>query len=179
MTIPRLTLLLLNTTCPVLAKCVDPKSVANSAGPDQLASSEANWSGPALFVIKYGSFYKKPGSSDRIGGKLEVGVAFKFIQQGKGKDQLLKSQSKTGFSHFSIFNIKSTPLIRWHLDSTKVFLIAEFNCIRRRFCIRTTEPKHTTEYTLRKHAYSNIMKILQPKKDNFQIIFFFIFLLKT
>ena len=45
-----LTLLLLNTTCPVFANSVDP---------DQLASSEANWSGPALFVIKYVNFYKK------------------------------------------------------------------------------------------------------------------------
>ena len=26
--------------------------------------------------------------------------------------------------------------------------------------------------TLRKHAYSNILKILQPKNENFQIIFF-------
>ena len=24
-------------------------------------------------------------------------------------------------------------------------------------------------YTLRKHAYSNVLKILQPKKENFQI----------
>ena len=39
-----LTLLLLNTTCHVLA---------NSADPDQLASEEANWSGYALFAIKY------------------------------------------------------------------------------------------------------------------------------
>ena len=39
-----LTLLLLNTTCPVLA---------NNVYPDQLASKEANWSGSALFVIKY------------------------------------------------------------------------------------------------------------------------------
>ena len=31
-------------TCPVLANSVDP---------DQLASEEANWSGSALFVIKY------------------------------------------------------------------------------------------------------------------------------
>ena len=27
--------------------------MANSADPDQLASEEANWSGSALFVIKY------------------------------------------------------------------------------------------------------------------------------
>ena len=62
-----LTLLLLNTTCPVLANSVDP---------DQLAS-EANWPGSALFVIKYNmNFYKKkPGSSNLIGWKLEVGVA--------------------------------------------------------------------------------------------------------
>ena len=70
-----LTLLLLNTTCPVLANSVDP---------DQLASSEANWSGSALFVIKYVNFYQKPGSSNLIGWKLEMGVASEFIQQGKG-----------------------------------------------------------------------------------------------
>ena len=38
-----LTLLLLNTTCPVLANSVDP---------DQLASEEANWSGSALFATQ-------------------------------------------------------------------------------------------------------------------------------
>ena len=47
-----LNLLLLNTTCPVLANSVDP---------DQLAS----WS--ALFVIKYVNFYQKLGSSNLIG----------------------------------------------------------------------------------------------------------------
>ena len=61
-----LTPLLLNTTCPVLANSVDP---------DQLASEEANWSGPALFVIKKGNFYQKPGSTNLIGWKWEVGVA--------------------------------------------------------------------------------------------------------
>ena len=61
-----LTLLLLNTTCPVLANSVDP---------DQLASEEANWSVSALFVIKYVNFYQKLGSSNLIGWKLEVGVA--------------------------------------------------------------------------------------------------------
>ena len=62
----QLTLLLLNTACPVLANSVDL---------DQLASEEANWSGSALFVIKYVNFYQKPGSSNLIGWKLEVGVA--------------------------------------------------------------------------------------------------------
>ena len=47
-----LTFLLLNTAYPVLANSVDP---------DQLASEEANWSGSALFVIKYVNFYQKPG----------------------------------------------------------------------------------------------------------------------
>ena len=61
-----LTLLLLNTSYPVLANSVDP---------DQLASEEANWSGSALFVIKYVSFYQTPGSSNLVGWKLEVGVA--------------------------------------------------------------------------------------------------------
>ena len=61
-----LTILLLNTTSPVLA---------NSVNPDQLAFEEANWSGSALFFIKYVDFHQKPGSSNLIGWKLEVGVA--------------------------------------------------------------------------------------------------------
>ena len=61
-----LTLLLLNTTCRVLENSVDP---------DQLASEETNWSGSALFIIKYVNFYQKPRSSNLIGWKLEVGVA--------------------------------------------------------------------------------------------------------
>ena len=61
-----LTFLLLNMTCPVSA---------NSEDRDQLASEEANWSGSALFVIKYLNFYQKPKSSNLIGWKLEVGVA--------------------------------------------------------------------------------------------------------
>ena len=61
-----LTLLLLNTTCPVLPNSVDP---------DQLASEEANWSGSTLFVIKYVNFYQKTGSSNQIGWKSKVGVA--------------------------------------------------------------------------------------------------------
>ena len=56
-----LTLLLLNTTCPVLANNVDR---------DQLAFEEANWSGSSLFVIEYVTFHKKPGCL-----KLQVGVA--------------------------------------------------------------------------------------------------------
>ena len=46
-----LTLLLLNTTCPVLANSVDP---------DQLAFEEANWSGSALFVINMWISIKNP-----------------------------------------------------------------------------------------------------------------------
>ena len=39
-----LTLVLLNPICPPFANSVDP---------DQLASSEANWSASALFAFKY------------------------------------------------------------------------------------------------------------------------------
>ena len=40
---------------------------ANSVDPDQLASAseEANWSGSAVFVIKYVSLYQEPGSSNQ------------------------------------------------------------------------------------------------------------------
>ena len=70
-----LTLLLSNTTCPVLA---------NSVGPNQLASEANNSTASALFVIKYVTSIKTPGSSNLIGWKLEVGVESQFIQQGKG-----------------------------------------------------------------------------------------------
>ena len=53
-----LSLLLLNTTCPVLANSVDP---------DQMASEEANWSRSALVVIEYVNFCQKLGSSNLIG----------------------------------------------------------------------------------------------------------------
>ena len=48
---------------------------ANSVDPDQLASEEANWSGSALFAVKYVNLYQQPGSSKLIGWKLEVGEA--------------------------------------------------------------------------------------------------------
>ena len=60
-----LTLVLLNLNMPAFANSVDP---------DQLASSEANWSGSALFVIKYVTLYQQSGSSSLIGWQLEVGV---------------------------------------------------------------------------------------------------------
>ena len=47
----------------------------NSVDPDQLASGEANWSGSALFAIKYVNFYQQSGSSNLTGWKLEVGMA--------------------------------------------------------------------------------------------------------
>ena len=53
-------------TCPVLGNSVDP---------DQLASEEANWSGSALFAIKYVNLNQQAGSSNLIGWKLEVGMA--------------------------------------------------------------------------------------------------------
>ena len=48
---------------------------ANSVDPDQLASEEANWSGSALFVIKYLNLYDQLGSSNLIGWKLGLDVA--------------------------------------------------------------------------------------------------------
>ena len=61
-----LTLVLLNMDIPCLANSVDP---------DQLASEEANWSGSALFDIKYVNLKQQSGSSNLIGCKLEVGMA--------------------------------------------------------------------------------------------------------
>ena len=63
-----LTLVLLN-----LDTCIS--CFANSVDPDQLASEEANWSGSALFAIKYANLLQQWGSSNLIDWKLEVGVA--------------------------------------------------------------------------------------------------------
>ena len=57
---------------------------ANSVDPDQLASEEANWSGSALFAIKYLNLYQQSWSSNLIGWKLEMGMASTFIQQDEG-----------------------------------------------------------------------------------------------
>ena len=49
---------------------------ANNVDPDQLASEEeANWSGSALFAIKYVNLYQQTWSSNLIGWKLKMGVA--------------------------------------------------------------------------------------------------------
>ena len=48
---------------------------ANSVDQDQLASEEANWSGPALFDIKYVNLYQQLRFTNIIGWKWEVGVA--------------------------------------------------------------------------------------------------------
>ena len=60
--------------CPAFANCVDP---------DQLASEEANWTGSALFSIKYVNLYQQSESSNLIDWKLEMGGASSFIQQNK------------------------------------------------------------------------------------------------
>ena len=49
-----------------------------------MASEEANWSGSALFAIKYLILHQQFGSSNLIGWKLEMGMASLFIQQDKG-----------------------------------------------------------------------------------------------
>ena len=111
-----LTLLLLNTTCPVLANSVDP---------DQLASEEANWSGSALFVIKYVNFYQKPGSSNLIGWKLEVGAAiysaWKGLNENVGLQMLLSYQAfeQLGPALFTFIFI-STVTIALYFWSIKV-----------------------------------------------------------
>ena len=46
---------------------------ANSVDPDKLASKEVNWSGSALFVIKYVNLYQQ--LSNLIGWNLEMGMA--------------------------------------------------------------------------------------------------------
>ena len=47
----------------------------HSVDPDESASEEANWSGSALFVIKYVNLYQQPGWSNLTGWQLEVGMA--------------------------------------------------------------------------------------------------------
>ena len=85
-----LALLLLNTTCPVLTNSVDA---------DQLVSEETNWSGSALFVIKFVNFYQKSGSSNLIGwnykwawhlnlfSKARVSISIFFYPWSKNSNQ--------------------------------------------------------------------------------------------
>ena len=50
--------------------------IPNSVDPDQLASEETNWSGSTSFGIKYFNLYQQSESSNLIGWKSEVGMAF-------------------------------------------------------------------------------------------------------
>ena len=72
----QLIILLLNTTCSVLANNVDQ---------DQLAS-EANWSGSALFAIKYvnfsRNFYKKKPNQDLLEIRSGCGILIHSAWQG-------------------------------------------------------------------------------------------------
>ena len=45
------------------------------AEPGYVLPEEANWSGSALFAIKYVNLYQQSGASNLIGWKLEMGVA--------------------------------------------------------------------------------------------------------
>ena len=44
----------------------------NRVDPDQLATSEANWFGSALFVIHYVNLHQHSGLSNLIGRQLEM-----------------------------------------------------------------------------------------------------------
>ena len=65
----------LGPLCP-LTRPAEPRYTMplQTVDPDQLASEEANWSGSALFVIKYVNL-EQSSSSNLIGWKLEVGMA--------------------------------------------------------------------------------------------------------
>ena len=51
---------------------------------DQLASKEANWSGSALFAIKYANLYQQSGSRNVIGWKSELGSDWLKIRNERG-----------------------------------------------------------------------------------------------
>ena len=72
---PNLTLVLLNPDMPWLC----------SVDPDQLAFSEVNWSGSALFVIQKVNLYHQPGSSNLAGWQLDVGRHLNLFNMARVK----------------------------------------------------------------------------------------------
>ena len=106
-----LTLLLLHTTCPILANSVDP---------DQLASEEANWSRFALFVIKYVNFYQKIQIkySDWLEIRSGHGILIYSAWQG-----LMLSTLGIIFSrrHFEIFFLCFWENRSWHFIQWRQF----------------------------------------------------------
>ena len=70
----------------------------------------------------------------------------------------------------------SKTVCKWHVLSE--ILIKSWY-----FCEFTFEifpfSQNTSFQSLRKHAYSNILKILPPQNENFQIFFFYIFRIST
>ena len=70
---------------------------------------------------------------------------------------------------------KKMPYLKWWLWSTCMHFTKYVNIKLAKFS------QHIIAVTLRKHAYSNILKISPPKTESFQIkiLIFFIFLHKT
>ena len=156
----KLTLLLLNT-CPVLANSVDP---------DQLATEEANWSGSALFVIKYVNFYQKPGSSNLIGLKFEIGAVSLFRMTRVKTKCLLQGDNVSR-------NI--TLAVTW--ENVPMNMYAQRRIGSACVCICAIWPVFAEISMHYANVCSNILKISPPKIESFpiKILVVFIFLLKT
>ena len=72
---------------------------SNSVDPDHLASSEANWSGSALFAIKYMNLYQQSGSSN-----LKIGSGCGMLIYSAGQELIMTTliywSYIRGCSHF-------------------------------------------------------------------------------
>ena len=100
-------LILLNTTCPVLANSVDPDQLAseeanwsesgnqicpafaNSVDPDQLSSEEANWSESAQFATE--TWYALPLQTEEAhwSGSTQFAIKYVNLYQQPGSSKLI------------------------------------------------------------------------------------------
>ena len=86
---------------------------ANSVDPDQLASEEANWSGPSLFVIKYMNLYQQPGSSNLIGWKSKWAWHLNLFRRSRVKSAL---EDMVSVAYFVLPGITKPILIHWKIE---------------------------------------------------------------
>ena len=109
-----------NSSCiifnPSLAKH-DMPCLSKQCRSRPVASEEANWSGSALFVIKYANFYRNPGSSNLTGWKLEVSVSCLFSMT-RVKLELFFRQST--HLHYMSRNVRQRTL--WKVRPEKILI---------------------------------------------------------
>ena len=115
---------------PTLAKH-DMPVWANNVDPDQLASEEANWSGSALFVIKYVNFYQNPDQVIWLAGYYKWAWHLNLF----GMARVKVNNSKHAVPIYNMHAVMLVLAIRHLHENMLLYLNLHPETIPMRFCL--------------------------------------------